>query len=218
MATVNCGILDGFIGKVGTVVGSFWKGTPVMRAYTRNRHDVKSERQLLERLRFKTLSELSSGFLDASIIGLRRAAAARHITESNLFIAQNFGMVVASGLDSVDIDFTGLTVAKGSLPGVHFNSPLFDTPQQVDVNFDTNLECKGAHADDEVYIFVYSPDAKYGVLSAAVMRNDGSVSVKVPSHWNGTKVQVYGFAVGAELSERPGETSMSSYIGSGTIG
>ena len=33
MGKVRMGILDGFKGKVGTVVGSFWKGKKVMRAY-----------------------------------------------------------------------------------------------------------------------------------------------------------------------------------------
>ena len=35
MGKLQNGILDGFSGKVGTVVGSTWKGIPVMRARPR---------------------------------------------------------------------------------------------------------------------------------------------------------------------------------------
>ena len=218
MATVNCGILDGFYGKVGTVVGSFWKGIPVMRAYVRRQHDAKSETQVVIRARFKAMMELVSGFLDASRIGLHDAAAAGPMTEGNMFFVKNWDMVTASGVESVSVDFTGLTVAQGHLPGVHFNAPQFDTPLQVDVDFDDNMEYRGTSPDDEVYVFVYCPDAKCGVLSAPAKRSDESVSVKVPSYWNGMKVHVYGFAKGALDSGRYGQCSDSAYLGTGNIG
>ena len=218
MATVNCGILDGFYGKVGTVVGSFWKGIPVMRAYVRRQHDAKSETQVVIRARFKAMMELVSGFLDASRIGLHDTAVSGPMTEGNMFFVKNWDMVTASGVESVSVDFTGLTVAQGNLPGVHFNAPQFDTPLQVDVDFDDNMEYRGTSPDDEVYVFVYCPDAKCGVLSEPVKRSDGSVSVKVPSYWNGMKVHVYGFAKGALDSGRYSQCSNSAYLGTGNIG
>ena len=107
MATVNCGILDGFYGKVGTVVGSFWKGIPVMRAYVRRQHDAKSETQVVIRARFKAMMELVSGFLDASRIGLHDTAVSGPMTEGNMFVLLNkrhFRLV--DGL--LDIDYAHL--------------------------------------------------------------------------------------------------------------
>lgn len=218
MGKVNCGILDGFMGKVGTVVGGFWKGIPVMRAYVRNGRDANSEAQRLQRLRFKATSQLSSVFLDATIIGLRKAAVANRMTESNVFFALNADKVTASGLDTLSVDYTGIVVAAGPLPQVGFDVPGFDTPQQVDVDFKANLECKYANADDDVYVFVYCHDADSGVLSAPVKRSEGTVSVKVPADWNGLKVHVWGFAMGTKESLRAGQASDSAYIGTGNIG
>lgn len=218
MATVNCGILDGFMGKVGTVVGSFWKGIPVMRAYTRNRHDARTESQLMLRKRFAALSELSSGFYQATLVGMHKVAVERSLTEGNVFMEVNFDKVSATGTGTLNVDYTGLKVALGRLTGVHFDVPQFDTPQQVKVDFSANTECVGTHADDEVYVFVYCPDAKCGVLSEAVKRSEETTTVRVPSYWNGMKVHVWGFAVGAKVNERPFEPSESSYIGSGNIG
>lgn len=217
MATINRGILDGFFGKVGTVVGSFWKGIPVMRAYVRRIRDRKNSPQLLIRARFATLGELSSAFLAATRIGMRNAAAKSRTTESNVFVNKNWSAVEADSVDSVTVDFASLVVAHGPLTGVQFGSPQFDTPQQVDVSFDTNEEIDKTSLDDLVYLFAYCPDAKCGVLSPAVKRSDKSVSVTVPAYWNGMKVHLWGFTLGDGLDNK-GMLSNSVYIGSGDIG
>ncbi len=218
MATVNRGILDGFIGKVGTVVGMFWKGIPVMTGYTRSRRDKKSPSQVEQRMRFGALAQLGADVLDATLLGLRKAAAARRITETNLFIRLNMPMATVTGSGTLSVDFTGLVLAKGNLVGVSFDAPQFDTPQHVKVEFATPIESHKTHAEDEVYLFLYCPDTKSGLLSAAVKRSEGAASVEVPTQWNGLKVHVWGFTMGCELSERPGEASDSLYLGSGTIG
>lgn len=217
MATINRGILDGFFGKVGTVVGSFWKGIPVMRAYVRRIRDRKNTPQQLVRARFAALADLSSSFLSATAIGLRNAAAKSRTTESNVFVNKNWNAVRADSVDSVTVDFGSLVLAHGSLTGVHFGAPQFDTPQQVDVTFASNEECAKTHPDDLVYLFVYCPDAKSGVLAAAVKRSAKSVSVAVPAYWNGMKVHLWGFVLGAG-PDNEGSLSRSTYIGTGNIG
>lgn len=216
MATINRGILDGFFGKVGTVVGSFWKGIPVMRAYVRRIRDRKNTPQLLIRARFATLGELSSAFLAAIRIGLRNVAAKGHVTESNIFVNENWEAVHAASVDSVTVDYPDLVVARGPLAGVQYGTPQFDTPLQVDVAYETNEEIAKTSLDDLVYLFVYCPDAKCGVLSAAVERSEKRISVTVPSYWNGMKVHLWGFTLGAG-HDNAGMLSNSAYIGSGNI-
>lgn len=217
MATINRGILDGFFGKVGTVVGSFWKGIPVMRAYVRRIHDRKNNSQLLVRARFTAISDLASAFLSAIRIGLRNAASNSHTTEANVFVKKNWNAVQATTVDSVTIDYADLVVSKGALTSVQFGTAQFDTPQQVDVAFDSNEEVDGTSLDDLVYLFVYCPDTKGGILSAPVKRSVKSISLMVPSYWNGMKVHLWGFTLGGDLFNA-GTLSDSSYIGSGNIG
>lgn len=217
MATINRGILDGFFGKVGTVVGSFWKGIPVMRAYVRRIHDRKAAPQLLVRARFTALVNLSSAFLSAIRIGLRNAAASSRTTESNVFTKKNWAAVQATGADTVTVDYSSLTVASGPLTGVLFGTADFDTPQQVEVSFESNEECDKTSLDDLVYLFVYCPDAKGGILSAPVKRSAHSVSLMVPAYWGGMTVHLWGFTLGDGI-DNAGTLSDSTYIGSGNIG
>lgn len=216
MATINRGILDGFFGKVGTVVGSFWKGIPVMRAYVRRIHDRKNSAQQLVRARFTTLTELSSAFLSASRIGFRYEASCNRVTESNIFMAKNWEAVHAASPDSVSIDFADIVVAKGQLPAVQFGAPQFDNPQQVAMTFDGNEDLPKADDNDDVYVFVYCPDSKGGILASPVKRSVGHVTITVPSYWNGMKVHLWGFTVGAGL-DNTGVISDSAYLGSGNI-
>jgi hypothetical protein len=212
MAKICLGILDGFIGKVGTVVGSFWKGKAVMRAYKKKVHDRGSKKQVEQRMRFATIGSLSSAFLDALRLGLHAEAQKRRITEADLFVKKNLQAVEFTWPDTIDVDYTLLELAAGSLGEVSFGSPQFDEPLTVAVSFGANSDLPGVSEDDQVYLFVYNPGDGRGLLSQAVRRNAGSVSITVPNAWNGETVHVWGFAVNAA-----GVSSNSHYIGNGSI-
>ena len=83
MGKVQMGILDGFVGKVGTVVGSFWKGKPVMRAYKRQISDADSEAQQLVRTRFGAITSLAGAFHSAIILGFKEVAKRKKWTEGD---------------------------------------------------------------------------------------------------------------------------------------
>lgn len=53
MATFNKGILGGFSGKVGTVVGANWRGKDIMRSLPKPSQKEPTEKQLLQQARFK---------------------------------------------------------------------------------------------------------------------------------------------------------------------
>ena len=220
MGKMKMGILSPFKGKIGTVVGQKWRGGVwFQRAYTDDVKNPQSESQLITRARFRALSELVHGFLSAISIGYEREALARPtMTAGNLFVKRNWSHVTASGPESVNVDFTGLELSHGPAVRVNFTTPQFDTPLQVDMDFNDNMEVIGADANDEVYVFIYCPDAKAGVLFH-VKRQDETVSVPVPSYWNGMKVHVYGFVKNADSNPvRPGAVSDSTYCGTGNIG
>ncbi|HEY9362527.1 MAG TPA: DUF6266 family protein, partial [Chitinophagaceae bacterium] len=52
MATFEKGILGGFSGKVGTVIGGTWKGIDFMRSRANKRTFIPSQKQLDQQLKF----------------------------------------------------------------------------------------------------------------------------------------------------------------------
>ena len=218
MGKVRMGILDGFYGKVGTVVGSFWKGKPVMRAYVRPKGThTSSEAQALVQTRFGAINSLSGAFLSALQLGFGPIARQRHVTEGNVFVTENWDCIHADTPGAATVDYTELVIARGHLPEVLFGNASFAEPLQVAVPMTDTSDVIGADAHDKVYLFVYSPEAGAGVMSdGRNTRADESLSVNVPAYWNGHRVHVWGFAIG-NGPDNKGVISDSRYLGSGTI-
>lgn len=219
------------VGKLGPAVGFMWKGRNVYRAYNPFVKNPNTEKQQLHRAIFKTIADLSNRFAVAINHGYKQKANNEHTTTRGLFLKDNMPFVHANTVDSVTIDYADLIVARGSMHCPRFGTPQFDTPQHVDVSFNTDLlGC--STADDKIAVFVYCPDAKAGILSplsgaSMVKRSAGSVSVVVPAYWSGMKVYVWGFAI-AGVDEPtyiddyggwmyPQMASDSVYIGMGNI-
>ena len=141
MGKMRMGILSPFKGKIGTVVGAKWRGGVwYQRAYSDDVKNPRSDNQQIVRARFSALAELAHGFLTAHTLGFAADALARPtMTTGNVFFRRNWSHVTASGRESVNVDFTGLVCAAGPAVNVHFNAPQFDTPLQVDVDFDDNM-------------------------------------------------------------------------------
>lgn len=217
MGKVQVGILDGFVGKVGTVVGSFWKGLPVMRAYKRSVKDANTNAQQLIRTRFAAATHLASVFLYAIRMGFKQVARSRKITEGDYFIKKNWDCIQADTPGAATVDYTELVIAQGSLPEVLFGNASFAEPLQVDVTMTDTSDVIGADSHDKVYLFVYSPEAAAGIISdGRNTRADESISLNVPAYWNGHRVHVWGYAIGAG-TDNAGIISNSRYIGTGTI-
>lgn len=218
------GVLGQQVGKVGPVVARRFRNLEVYSAYQPSVTNPRTQKQQMHRLRFATTSRLAHGFGCAVRLGFGAAVRGTKESMRNRFSKLNIPYVTATGIDGVEVDYTALIVAQGGLCPVHFSTPLFDTPSTVQVNFDEmNANTCQKTANDKVYVVVFSPDANLAVVGEGVERTKKTVTVEVPSNWNGTKVHVYGFVrndgeANLEFNIAAGECSDSLYLGSGSIG
>ena len=74
MSKSNWGITSGFTGKLGNVVGFNWKGQNIQRALVQIA-DPRSEAQILQRARFRMISQMGSVLYDAIYEGFRQEAS-----------------------------------------------------------------------------------------------------------------------------------------------
>ena len=218
------GVLGQQVGKVGPVVARKFRNLDVYSAYQPKVKNPRSEKQQNNRLRFATISSIAHGMGCAVRLGFGAAVRGTKESMRNRFTKLNIANVTANAPDSVEIDYSAFVVAQGGLCPVHFNTPLFDTPETVTVNFnEMNANACQKTANDKVYVVVFNPDLKLAVVGEGVERSAGKVEVAVPSNWNGVKVQVFGFVrndgeANTEFNIAAGECSDSQYIGSGSIG
>ncbi|MBR1798419.1 MAG: hypothetical protein IJ761_00770 [Bacteroidales bacterium] len=216
MAKVNKGILDGYIGKVGTVIGYFVHGKAIMRSASKSFTDANTQKQQLVRTRFGALSALQSGFMPAVNMGMSRLARQQRNTPANCFVSRNWNAVSAFTPGEAEVDYSKIVVAEGNLPSVVFSAPSFEESLSVGATFVGNTDMGKATEIDDVYLFLYAPSTGQGMLGVPAHRSDQRIIVGVPSNWSGMKVHIYGFAVGRG-AENGGLVSHSSYLGSGTI-
>lgn len=212
MANINSGILGGFSGKVGTVVGYISRGKAFMRHYVKNVQNPRTRKQQTQRTRFGVIVALASEFLPAVKLGLHKMAQSARNSEANSFMHLNFDSVSASNPFDVEVSYADLKIADGKLPEVSFAAPSFEETNSIQCAFIGNVEAEGADSSDSVYLFAYSPELGKGLLSAPVSRSEQSITLNTPLGWNGTTVHVYGFTVNGT-----GVASDSCYVGSGSI-
>jgi hypothetical protein len=88
MGTIKQGILGGFSGKVGSVVGSSWKGIAVMKSMPLSVANPKTTSQVNNRTRFSVVSEVGAALGVAAMADLWNRFATK-MSGYNLFCQVN---------------------------------------------------------------------------------------------------------------------------------
>ena len=219
MAKVEMGILGGFSGRVGTVVGYYRRGGWYVRAYQPHIKDRRSEAQLQQRGRFKAMIQFASQATGVLRVGLREAARAAGLTEGNLFLKENhagFGTAnyancakagaAELGADCSNgcrgVDFAGLRFSRGSLAGVRLVEATVDEGGALRVRW----ESLGGRLGDRIHIFIYCAGLRRGICAEGE-RGRGGVQLLLPDGY----AAVGGLHVWAFAAGRTGQVSSTAY-------
>ena len=207
-----------FKGRLGLNTASIVHGVNILKGLPASVRNPRTSAQMDNRERFKTLSQLAAAFIGASYLGLKNKAKQYGplVTICDAFMKANQGAVSVMGGEA-EVDYGSLKCALGNLPQAGFGNASFAEPQRVTVTYSTSADMPGSDAQDKVYMFIYQPDTKQGILSAPSLRTTGNMDVRVPASWTGLTCHVFGFALG-DGRENKGKNSDSSYIGTGIIG
>lgn len=171
MATFKQGILGGFSGKVGGVIGSSWKGIDTMRSQPSSVTNPRTNAQVSNRTRFKSVSQLAAAML-TTIVKPLNDRFAQKMSGFNDFCQRN-----ASAFDSTgDFIPANLVLSKGKLSAP---ADLVSVPNGINeatVNFSPDLVGSFDAATDKVYAVVIGKHGViFGVSSGIATRADGSV-------------------------------------------
>ncbi|MBQ0016862.1 MAG: hypothetical protein KBT04_07765 [Bacteroidales bacterium] len=192
MGTFKQGILGGFSGKVGTVIGSFWKGRNVMRSIAQHVHNPQTAAQMNQRARFSMISRMiaaSQTFVDQ---GYQNHTATE--TAGNAAMRDNLGNGCISGTyPTLTIDYTKVTFSKGTHINVDSPSVTQDTGHSATVTWTDNTgvapEVLGS---DVVMVMLYNISktaSTYDISSAT--RSDQTLTVSYPATWVGDTIHCF---------------------------
>ena len=122
MGKIKQGILGGFKGKVGTVIGSSWNGIAYMKGLPQSVRNPRTDAQVQQRNFFKELQGLVSQLSDEQLASLFPSVT-RGMTRRNMLTRQ-----IAACADVVDDAKTvNLSLLEGIGNGERIESPMLES-------------------------------------------------------------------------------------------
>lgn len=143
MGTIKRGILGGFKNKVGSVIGSSWKGIDTMRSMPLSVANPNTAKQKTVRGNFKTLVTAASA-VNSTLIRPYWARFAKQMTGSNAFVRENY----ANFKNPAVLFSKNAILSKGKLDMVT-NVVVSDTvyPAPIEVSFGDHEGTYGDESD-----------------------------------------------------------------------
>ena len=113
MGTIKQGILGGFNGKVGTVVGSSWKGTAYMRGRAQHIKNPRTAGQIYQRNAMKAIALALRPI--ASILSITFKNSVQKMSGYNKAVSINYKEAVENVGGVPTVNYSKLILSKGNI-------------------------------------------------------------------------------------------------------
>lgn len=186
MGTIKQGILGGFSGKVGTVIGSSWKGISYMRGRAQSVKNPRTEGQMVQRSKFT----LTLNFLKpiTTYIRLSFKVYANKQTAFNAAMSYTVKNAIAGDFPDYALDFSRALVSRGNLTQP-MNAHATMASGNVNIGWNDNSGQGDAQATDVAMPLAFNVDKGEAVFNTA------AATLAFPADWMGDTVELYiGFA------------------------
>lgn len=212
MATIKKGILGGFSGKVGTVVGANWRGKDIIRSLPKESQKEPSDKQLLQQAKFK----LAVAFLQPLKTILSQYFGSGSGVKSRVNLATSYtineAIQVVDGIP--ELMYNKILVTKGELTGFQNAMLNIQAGSVLDLEWEDNSVQGNASPSDQVSLVSYCKELNdFQIFEGIVMRSDLMASVTLPNFCIGKSVEVWAFL----NTEKQTFASNSFYLGEHTV-
>ena len=208
MATLSKGILGGFSGKVGPVVGATWRGMDVIRSRPKSSKRNPTERQLEQQLKFK----LAISFLQPikNIQSRFFGSGSGVKSRVNLAVSYTISEAIQMVAGLPELIFNKVLITRGELTSFQ-NAVLTTQPGGVlHLEWEDNSTQGDAAPKDQVSIVCYCAELNnWEIYEGIVMRSDLMADVTLPAYCLGKTMEVYAFL----NNEKQTAASTSLYLG-----
>ena len=189
MGTYSKGILGSFSGKVGTVVGSSWRGIDYMRSLPRPSSKAPTEAQTIQRAKMA----LATGFLRpiSPLVNLGYKSLAVRRTGFNVATAQVIEEAITGTYPNLQISYPNVLISKGNLTGA-WNPSVASAAGNVTISWDDNSASGTAKPTDNAVFLIFNEEqSQYVYLTEGAARSSGTESMQMPADFAGDTVHVW---------------------------
>lgn len=211
MGRISKGILGGFSGTVGTVVGGSWKGIDYMRSQSARRTGSFTQAQLEQQAKFALMIRFLRSMMGLLMISFRNYAV--KMTGYNNAVSYNLKNAITGTYPNYSIDYGQVLISRGDLPNVL--APIVTAAASSGVKFDwtNNAGVGKAKPEDKVILVIYSPTQNAAIYTTGSNeRSSGTETINAAS-FSGEEVQTY---IGV-ISQDGKDFANSIYTGTVTV-
>lgn len=191
MGKIKQGILGGFSGKVGTVIGSSWKGTDYMHAIAKHVKNPNTEGQQMQRDRFRTTINFLTSMVPFVQVGFKQYAKKQ--SEFNAAVSYTIKNAITGDYPEYVIDYEKVLVSRGKLAKASGGRASVN-PGEVKFTWEENDDERYASADDVAMALVYdseSGESFYTTAGDGRRRGRPTQIINIPARSIGHKIETY---------------------------
>lgn len=207
MGQVKKGILGGFSGKVGTVVGGKWRGKEFMRSLpTRSKNSKKTTPQLQAQAKFALVTQFAQGMKDLLDLGYSKYAKGKTgVNNGVAFILKN---AITGTYPDYQIAYDQVLVSRGSLLNAFSGKAAAGAQETIQFTWTNNAGPANAKETDQVLLVAYCPAYKCTVYKIGAARSVGTDTLFMPG-FSGKLVHTWMSFISADQSD----IASSIYLG-----
>ena len=210
MGTIKKGILGGFSGTVGTVVGGNWKGIDYMRSKG-TPTNPNTPAQKVQRTKFALTQAFLKPITSYVRIGFRTYAIKK--TAYNCAMSHFIKNCITGESPNFTIDFTKVVLASGNLPMPSDASFSLENGVMT-FSWTDNSVVGDARQNDFAMPLIYNKNKGEAIFSTeSATRSTETIALPVSIDWAGDELEMY-LSFSATDSNK---LSNSEYLGSYTI-
>lgn len=189
MATFRNGPNGGFSGKVGSVVGSSWKGIDYIRSLPTKRKTKAGSEEQNNRSKFGFVQLWLHPFKPFYNIGFMNFS--KRATANNIAVSFTLKNAVKGEAPDFYIDYPSVLLSDGPLQPAVNPQLSFTGINELKLIWEVVYQ-KKAKADDDLLFIAYCPELEMSYVSIGdAFRSNREVEIKLPKQFEGLSLEVY---------------------------
>lgn len=209
MGTYNNGVLGGFSGKVGPVIGSNWRGKNIIRSVPSKSRKTASAAQQLQRDKFKFVLQFLTPL--KPLLSETFGANAGNKTPFNNAMSYHLKEAVSHTGLNFEIDYSKVLIGMGGLCGIANPEVHGAGTTALSLTWDANSQQGLAYPDDALLVVAYAPSLnEFDFFIAYSLRKTGACALHFSEAFYGEPVHLWATFTNSGLAL----TATSRYLGS----
>lgn len=211
MGTINKGILGGFSGKVGNIVGGRWKGIDYMRSLGARRTTSPTQLQKEQQVKFALIARFQQPL--SNLLAKSFRSYAIKMTGMNSAMSYNLKNAVIGAYPDFLIDYSKILVSRGDMPNATNVLAESLNPGRINFSWINNGGVGKALYSDKSILVAYCPALQQSVYTDSGPDRITEVAMLDVTSFSGLEIQTWiGF-----ISENGMQVATSIFTGAITV-